>query len=65
MTDDEAHRLAAAWRNRAAYFRRTVETMNQGRCHAGARELRQGMAAMADLCADELDERVRHTRERP
>jgi hypothetical protein len=58
MTDDDARHLIAMWRDRAAYFRRHMATISRGKCHDGERALNRGLGAMADLCADELQQRI-------
>jgi hypothetical protein len=55
MTDDDARRLAAAWRERARFFRRKNDTLGRSKCHDGERSLHRGLSIMADLCADEIE----------
>jgi hypothetical protein len=56
MTDDDARTLIAAWRARASFFRRRMERISRSKCHDGERSLQRGLAAMADMCADELEQ---------
>jgi hypothetical protein len=56
MTDAQ---LIAAWRERAAYFRRVLGSAGVSKCNEPNRALRRGMAAMADMCADELEQHLK------
>jgi hypothetical protein len=55
MTDDDARRMIAGWRERAAFFQRVIASSGRSKCHEPQRALRRGMAAMAAMCADELE----------
>ncbi len=58
MQDETARQLVSMWRQRAAYFRKTAARISPTRCHDADRNLHKGLAAMADLCADDLEQRL-------